>query len=127
MKIDHIILDVNNRDESLNFYTQILGLAHEGKREVFEVVRVDENFVIQLAPFGAGASRHLAFSLDTDAFESTFGRIRAAGIEYGDTWNQPTNMKGPGLSGGAHGDTASVYCHDPSGHLIEILHYPSAS
>jgi catechol-2,3-dioxygenase len=32
-------------------------------------------------------------------------------------------MRGPGRSSGVHGDTDSVYFHDPSGNILEILTY----
>jgi hypothetical protein len=32
-------------------------------------------------------------------------------------------MRGPGRSSRVHEATASVYFHDPSGHILEILTY----
>ena len=55
--------------------------------------------------------------------DTTFERIRKAGVEYGDAFDQATNMKGPGKADGAHGDTQSLYLFDPNRHLIELLYY----
>ena len=47
MILDHLILHVNDVDESSRFYTEILGLTNEGKREPFTVIRVTADFTIQ--------------------------------------------------------------------------------
>ena len=61
--------------------------------------------------------------MDRGTFEATFERIRTGGISYGDGPSTPSNMRGPGRSSGVHGVTDSVYFHDPSGHILEILTY----
>ena len=38
--LDHLILKVNDRGESVRFYRDVLGFAHEGDREPFAVLRV---------------------------------------------------------------------------------------
>ena len=69
--------------------------------------------------------------MDRASFEAAFERIRAGGYSYGDGPSRPTHMQGPGRSSGIHGATDSVYFHDPSGHLLEILtcdgHYLSSA
>jgi len=56
-------------------------------------------------------------------FDATFARIKAAGIEYGDSFHAVGNMRGPGEEGGAEGMGAALYFFDPSKHRIEIRHY----
>ncbi len=123
MVLDHLILKVNDRDESVRFYTEVLGLACEGEREPFTVLRVTPDFTIQLAPWGTGGGEHLAFAMPRGEFEAVFQRVREAGIEYGDSFHSVGNMKGPGEESGARGPGASLYLMDPSRHLIEIRHY----
>jgi catechol 2,3-dioxygenase-like lactoylglutathione lyase family enzyme len=123
MQLDHLILQVNDRDESLGFYTEVLGLRHEGEREPFSVVRVTPDFTLQLAPWGTSGGEHLAFAMPRVEFESVFQRIREAGIEFGDSFHAVGNQKGPGEEDGARGPGASLYCFDPNKHLIEIRHY----
>lgn len=120
MRIDHLILHVNDREDSLRFYTGILGLTHEGRREPFDVIRVDRDFVIQLAAFGTKRSEHLAFSVSEEEFEAVFARIREAGLAYGDAFDRVGNGRAPGEAEGARGAVESIYCFDPSGNLIEI-------
>jgi catechol 2,3-dioxygenase-like lactoylglutathione lyase family enzyme len=81
---------------------------------------------LDLTAAGAPASRHLAFGMDRVTFDATFERIRKSGISFGDGPSRPDSMRGPGRSIGVHGLTDSVYFHDPSGHLLEILTYEPA-
>ncbi len=90
--LDHLILRVNAREESVRFYTEILGLAYEGEREPFAVVRVTPELTLQLAPWGTEGGEHLAFAMTRE-------------------------------ESGARGPGRSLYCFDPSRHLIEIRHY----
>ena len=123
MVLDHLILRVNDVEESVRFYTDILGLIHEGQREPFTVVRVTSDFTIQLAPWGTEGGEHLAFAMPHSEFEEVFGRIREGGIEFGDSFHAVGNMQGPGEEAGARGPGASLYFFDPNKHLIEIRHY----
>jgi catechol 2,3-dioxygenase-like lactoylglutathione lyase family enzyme len=65
--------------------------------------------------------------MDRATFETTFDRVRNAGIAYGDGPSQTENMKAPGPSSGVHGPTDSVYFKDPNGHILEILTYEQSS
>ena len=40
LQLDHLILAVNDRERSIEFYTRILGLTHEGEREPFSGKRL---------------------------------------------------------------------------------------
>ena len=122
-ELDHLILAVNDREKSIEFYTRILGLSYDGEREPFAVIRVTAKFVIQLAPWGTKGNEHLAFSMTRAEFDAAFERIRAAGIEYGDSFHAVGNMRGPGEEGGAEGMGKALYLFDPNKHLIEIRHY----
>ena len=121
--LDHLILPVNDRAESLHFYTNILGLSYVGERKPFAVVRVTADCVIQLAPWGTPGGGHLAFAMAREEFDGAFQRIRDAGLEYGDAFDSVGNMKGPGEAEGARGPTKSLYCLDPNRHLIELAYY----
>jgi catechol 2,3-dioxygenase-like lactoylglutathione lyase family enzyme len=125
--LDHLILSVNDREQSLRFYTDVLGFEDEGERGPFVRVRAGADCVILLAPFGTEGNSHLAFSLTKAEFDTAFDRIRNAGVAYGDAFDQATNMSGPGAADGAHGDTQSLYLLDPNRHLIELLYYENPS
>lgn len=121
--LDHLILKVNDREQSIRFYTEVLGLAYEGEREPFSLIRLAPDFAIQLAPWGTEGGEHLAFAMTGGEFEACFERIREAGLEYGDAFHAVGNMRGPGEEVGARGPGLSVYCFDPSRHLIEVRTY----
>jgi catechol 2,3-dioxygenase-like lactoylglutathione lyase family enzyme len=123
MQLDHTILEVDDHAASVAFYRDVVGLAHRGRHGVFEVMLITNDLTLDLYEVGASDSRHLAFAMDRDEFDAAFGRIKAAGVTYGDGPSTPDNGRGPGRSGGTHGTTESVYFHDPNGHILEILTY----
>ncbi len=123
VRLDHTILDVRNLAESVAFYRDVVGLKHRGRSGGFEVMLITDDLALDLDSHVQPAPRHLAFGMDRATFEATFERIRTGGYSFGDGPSRPTNMEGPGRSSGIHGATDSVYFHDPSGHLLEILTY----
>jgi catechol 2,3-dioxygenase-like lactoylglutathione lyase family enzyme len=123
MQLDHLILSVNDVEASIRFFGDILGLPFEGQAGPFSVIRVSPDLTLQLAPWGTTGGEHLAFSMLPFEFEAVFGRIRAAGVPYGDSFHDVGNGRGPGRELGSHGLGASLYFFDPNQHLIEIRHY----
>jgi catechol 2,3-dioxygenase-like lactoylglutathione lyase family enzyme len=123
IELDHLILAVNDRDETVAFYTDVLGLTHEGEVPPFDVLRVTEHLTLQVAPWGTPGGEHLAFALTEREFDEVFARVRSAGIPYGDAFHDVGNQRGPGEEPGARGPGKALYFFDPSRHLIEIRHY----
>jgi len=125
VQLDHLVLAVNDRQRSIAFYSDVLGLRYEGERAPFSVLRITPDLVLQLGPWGTRGGEHLAFSMTRSEFDDVLQRIRDGGIEYGDAFDSIGNMRAPGEADGAHGTGRAVYCHDPNRHLIEIRHYAS--
>ena len=123
MELDHLILAVNDRDKSIEFYTRILGCSYEGERAPFSMIRVTASLLLQLAPWGTAGGQHLAFAMTRAEFDRVFALVRDTGIQYGDSFQTVGNMRGPGDESGARGPGKAVYFFDPSKHLIEIRHY----
>jgi catechol 2,3-dioxygenase-like lactoylglutathione lyase family enzyme len=123
VELDHIILPVNDRDSSVEFYTDVLGLEHVGERDPFSVIRVTPAFTLQLAPWGTSGGYHLAFAMAKGEFDAVFARIRDRGILFGDSFHAVGNMRGPGNEEGSRGPGATVYLNDPNDHLVEIRCY----
>jgi len=121
--IDHLILNVNEIAPSMDLYVKVLGFKFEGEDGPFTVVRVSEDFTLQLAPWGTGGNEHLAFALSRDDFDNAFARVKARGIPYGDSFHAVGNNLGPGVETGARGPAPTLYMNDPNNHLIEIRTY----
>ena len=121
--IDHIILNTNNLEASVDFYTAILGFKNEGQDGPFAIIRVSEDFTLQLAQWGTKGNEHYAFAMSRADFDAAFERIRANQIPYGDSFHSVGNNSGPGNETGARGPGPTVYMFDPNHHLIEIRTY----
>ena len=121
--IDHLILNVNEVSSSVDFYVNVLGFELEGEDGPFTVIRVSEDFTLQLAPWGTGGYEHLAFALSREAFDDAFARVKEKGIPYGDSYHTVGNNSGPGVESGARGPAPTLYMNDPNNHLIEIRTY----
>jgi len=123
VQLDHTILEVSDLADSVAFYRDVVGFEHRGRTGRFEVILINPDLALDLSEVSAPTSRHFAFAMDRSTFESAFERIRTANISYGNSPSTPANKRGPGRSTGVHGATDSVYFHDPSGHMLEILTY----
>jgi catechol 2,3-dioxygenase-like lactoylglutathione lyase family enzyme len=121
--IDHLILNVNDVPASVDFYVNVLGFELEGEDGPFTVIRVNEGFTLQLAPWGTGGNEHLAFALSREDFDNAFARVKEKGIPYGDSFHSVGNNLGPGVESGARGPAPTLYMNDPNNHLIEIRTY----
>jgi catechol 2,3-dioxygenase-like lactoylglutathione lyase family enzyme len=121
--IDHLILNVNEVSSSVDFYVNVLGFELEGEDGPFTVIRVNEDFTLQLAPWGTGGNEHLAFALSREAFDAAFARVKEKEIPFGDSYHSVGNNSGPGVDSGARGPAPTLYMNDPNNHLIEIRTY----
>jgi catechol 2,3-dioxygenase-like lactoylglutathione lyase family enzyme len=121
--IDHLILNVNDLDASVAFYAKVLGFKLEGQDGPFTVIRVSDDFTLQLAPWGTKGNEHYAFALPRAEFDRVFALIKEKGIPYGDSFHSVGNNSGPGSESGAKGPAPTVYLNDPNNHLIEIRTY----
>jgi catechol 2,3-dioxygenase-like lactoylglutathione lyase family enzyme len=121
--IDHLILNVNEVDASVEFYVKVLGFKLEGQDGPFTVLRVSEDFILLLAPWGTGGNEHFAFALSRVEFDKAFAAVKEKGIPYGDSFHSVGTNTGPGIEAGAKGLAPTLYMNDPNKHLIEIRTY----
>ena len=122
-RLDHLILKVSDLDETLAFYTEVLGFTVEGQDGPFSVLRVSEDFTIQVAPWGTKGNEHYAFALERGEFDAIFQRLLDQQVPYGDAFDTVGSNRGPGLESGARGMGPTLYFYDPSHHLLEIRTY----
>ena len=127
-EMDHIVLRNKDVEESLRFYTEVLGLQAE---------RVDR--------WRAGEIRFPSARINAatiiDFFGSDQDPIGKEGIKNQDHFCmviEPTDMEelknkfvemgvaiqaGPGKRWGSHGDGISLYIYDPDDNVVELRHY----
>jgi catechol 2,3-dioxygenase-like lactoylglutathione lyase family enzyme len=121
--LDHLILKVNDLPASIAFYTSVLGFTLAGSDGPFTVLRAGPDLQLQLAPWGTPGFEHYAFAVSPAEFEQIFGRIRAAGVAFGPTFDSVGSNTGPGEESGARGAAPTLYFSDPNKHLLETRAY----
>ncbi|KRA75697.1 hypothetical protein ASD78_06925 [Lysobacter sp. Root667] len=118
LKIDHLILRVSDAKASVLFYRRVLDLAHEGEAGPFQVLRINDDCVLDLLSEPPKDPVHLAFHLDRDAFEVVRDRLRAMEVAFG---GDPFVRDGRSAQQyGARGWAEALYFFDPDRHNIEV-------
>ena len=127
-EMDHIVLRVKDVEESLRFYTEVLGLKAErvelwkGGEVRFPSARLNDDTIIDFfatdqEPIGKDGVRnqdHFCMVIqptDMDELKAKFESIDV-GIQAG-----------PGKRWGSHGDGISLYVYDPDNNVVELRHY----
>jgi len=121
--LDHIIVPVNDIDESVSFWTEYVGVSNEGLQDPFTILRINSDLVFSLAPWGSDGGAHYAFALSGDEFNAAFSKLKAGNIPYGEHFHTVGSQQGPGEELGARGLGKTVYFFDPNKHLLEIRTY----
>ena len=129
--MDHIVLNVENDEKMIAFYSKVLMLSPERLEEYragnvpFPSVRLNLDMIIDLfpkmmwqksAPTGQGRKNldHFCMSLSKKTCEDLLERIKTNNVDI---------EEGPVLRWGAHGTGTSIYFRDPEGNLIEARYY----
>ena len=130
-KMDHIVLNIENMDKMVKFYSQILQLQPERLNEYragnapFPSVRVNKDTIIDLFPkdawagdgqrkTGPGNLNHFCLSMAKSEWDRLLEmlKVNTIPVEY-----RPVKRYG------AHGTGTSVYFRDPDGNQIEVRYY----
>lgn len=132
--MDHIVLNVDNIDLMLAFYTDIVGLLPERVHEFrtgkvpFPSVRIHEDTIIDLFPkkmqkkenhghTKANHLNHFCLSFDKEEWDKLRQRLEDHNV---------TIEEGPVNRWGAHGAGMSIYFLDPEGNMLEARYYPES-
>ncbi len=131
--MDHIVLNVEDDERMIDFYSKVLMLAPERLEEYragevpFPSVRLNANTIIDLFPkkmwdkSGRTGERrenlnHFCVSLSKGTWEDLLKRLHSNNVDI---------EEGPVPRWGAHGNGTSIYFRDPEGNLIEARYYES--
>ncbi|MEU8890314.1 VOC family protein [Streptomyces sp. NPDC048442] len=117
---DHLVLNVQDVERSLAFYTGPLGLEPVRVEEwragkvPFPSVRVNSATIIDLfsRPRGESNVDHICLTVDPLDWQAV--------IDSGTF----TVLEGPVPRFGARGDAQSLYVQDPDGNTVELRWYP---
>jgi catechol 2,3-dioxygenase-like lactoylglutathione lyase family enzyme len=118
--IDHVVLQVTDRERALHFYTQILGLTVERVIEDLQIyqLRCGHNLIdLRILPEG----KQLA-EKDVRGIEHVCLRLQGemdTVVDYLKEHNVPI-VFGPVELYGATGFGTSIYVLDPDGHTLEL-------
>ena len=130
--MDHIVLRVRDREESLRFYGEVLGMEKlrvdewRAGENGFPSVRVTEGTIIDLMAQAVDATEpgraegrnmdHFCLVLPPKEWEGLVGELRRTGVAPDAEPRRPWGARGRGVS---------VYILDPDGNQIEVKSYPS--
>lgn len=130
-KMDHIVLNVEDLDEMVEFYWRVLQLQPERLDEyragtvAFPSVRVNKDTIIDLFPkeawardgqrkIGLGNLNHFCLAMAKSQWDRLLEMLKVNGVPV---------ESGPVERYGAHGTGTSIYFRDPDGNQIEIRYY----
>ena len=127
-EMDHIVLRVKDVEESLRFYTQVLGMPAERVEQWrageirFPSARLNADTIIDffasdqqtIAKDGVRNQDHYCMVIESTDMEELKTKFEALGVEI---------QAGPGKRWGSHGDGISLYIYDPDDNVVELRHY----
>jgi catechol 2,3-dioxygenase-like lactoylglutathione lyase family enzyme len=129
--MDHIVLNVEDDEKMIAFYSKVLMLASERLEEYragkvpFPSVRLNSETIIDLFPKrmwqkgsmtekGRNNLNHFCIALSKETWEDLLERLKANNVDI---------EEGPVPRWGAHGNGTSIYFRDPQRNLIEARYY----
>ena len=127
-EMDHIVLRVKDVEESLRFYTQVLGMPAERVEQWrageirFPSARINADTIIDffgsdqepIAKDGIKNQDHYCMVIEKTDMEALKAKFEAMGVGI---------QAGPGKRWGSHGDGISLYIYDPDDNVVERRHY----
>ena len=127
-EMDHIVLRVKDVEESLRFYTQVLGMTAERVEQWrageirFPSARINADTIIDffasdqepIAREGIKNQDHYCMVIEKTDMEALKAKFETLGVDI---------QAGPGKRWGSHGDGISLYIYDPDDNVVELRHY----
>jgi catechol-2,3-dioxygenase len=133
--MDHIVLNMEDDNKMIGFYTNVLQLEPERLKEYragtvpFPSVRLNLDTIIDLFPKkmwqkgtpnnqGREHLNHFCMAMNKETWGKLLARLQDNAINI---------EEGPVPRWGAHGTGTSIYFRDPEGNLIEARYYDQHS
>jgi catechol 2,3-dioxygenase-like lactoylglutathione lyase family enzyme len=129
IRLDHIVLNVENVDKILDFYINVLGLEPERLEEFrqgkvkFPSVRINADTIIDLFPKGPKPPGNVPSHVDLNHFCLVIEKNDMAGFIEHIKKHNVVIEDGPGEQWGSHGIGMSIYFRDPENRQIEVRYY----
>ena len=127
-EMDHIVLRTRDVEQSLRFYTEVLGMQAERVEQWragevrFPSARLNADTIIDffasdnysMDQDGPRNQDHFCMVIDYTDMDELKARFEDLGVEI---------QAGPGKRWGSHGDGISLYIYDPDNNVVELRHY----
>lgn len=122
ISLNHTIVHARAPAKTAAFLTEILGLEPARQLAHFTVVQIGAASLDLIQTDDDISSRHFAFLVSEEDFDSIFERLRLRGLPY---WADPFHQQEATIN---HWDDGrGLYFDDPDGHLLEIITRPYGS
>ncbi|MGE0174576.1 MAG: VOC family protein [Oligoflexales bacterium] len=120
VELNHTIVHAQDKKESAQFMSDVLGLPKPEPFYHFLVVRTGNGVSLDFLQTEESIQiQHYAFLVSDAEFEAIFGRIQARGLKF---WADPFGKQEGHIN--HHDGGRGVYFKDPSGHILEIITTP---
>ena len=123
VELDHIVLRCRQQDQTLDFYTRVLGLKEERRVAQIGLIQLRAGTsMIDLIPAAeprveSGTNvDHFCLGIETNDLSSAISYLRTNSVEI---------VGEPGIRYGARGMGNSIYVRDPEGNVIELKQSPN--
>ena len=121
-ELDHVVIRCRDQARSLDFYTEILGLAEERRIDAIGLIQLRAGrSMVDLVPAEPPPTHegrnvdHVCLGVDVADMEALVRWLRERGVEV---------LGDPAERYGAHGMGLSVYVLDPDGNIVELKQSP---
>ena len=121
-EIDHVVIRCRDQARSLEFYTQVLGLAEERRIDAIGLIQLRAGHaMVDLVPADTPPTNegrnvdHVCLGIDATDMDAVIRYLRTNGVDI---------LGDPAERYGARGMGPSIYVLDPDGNILELKQKP---